>query len=853
MSRSRSRTFRIVRLLLAAGSAAFLLAVLGVGAAYLYVRPNLPDIESLRDVRLQVPLRVFSRDGALLAEFGDKRRRPVRYSDVPPRMIHAFLAAEDDRFFQHPGVDWQGLTRAALHLLRTGEKGQGGSTITMQVARNFFLSREKTYLRKLNEIFLALKIENELGKEEILELYLNKIYLGHRAYGVQAAAEVYYGTDIGHLDLAQTATIAGLPKAPSSLNPVTSPARAMARRNYVLRRMYELGYIDRADYDQARTAPVTAALHARPVEVPAPYLAEMVRAHMVERFGEAAYTEGYRVHTTILAEEQRAATRAVRHALLAYERRHGFRGPLQHLDPAAPDVLERLRAVPAVGGLVPALVVEVGGRTAALTLATGDTVTLGWEGMSWARPRLPDGRTGPRPGKATDILSPGDVVYLERTGSAGSREGETGWSLAQVPEVSGALVALDPRDGAIQALVGGFDFRHSKFNRAVQARRQPGSSFKPFIYSAALAQGYTPASIINDAPVVFDDPALENTWRPENYSGRFYGPTRLREALVHSRNLVSIRLLRAIGVDYAVNYLGRFGFDPAHLPRNLSLALGSGSVSPLQLAAAYAVFANGGFRVEPYFIARIEDRDGNVLQEAAPRVACPECERVEAAAGAAPRGPGTPAEAVETAAEATGEAGAPATPAAEAPGMEAPSPSGADASLPPPERRAPRVISAQNAYLVASMMRDVIRRGTGRRALTLGRGDLAGKTGTTNDQRDAWFSGFNPDLVVTAWVGYDRLQPLGERETGGRAALPMWIEFMQTALAGVPERPFEQPPGLVTVRIDPETGLLASVHTANPVFEIFPSDRVPPPAPEPPGSEEGPKESDEAELTGQIF
>ncbi|WP_297528324.1 penicillin-binding protein 1A [Thiohalobacter sp.] len=777
---------------LAAGLAVFaLLGFLAAGAVYFFIVPQLPSVEALRDVQFQVPLRVYSADGGLIAEFGEKRRIPVRYEELPPQLVQAFLAAEDDRFFEHPGVDYQGLLRAGFELLRTGEKRQGGSTITMQVARNFFLSREKTYLRKLTEILLALKIERELSKEEILELYLNKIYLGQRAYGVGAAAQIYYGRPLAELSLPQMAMIAGLPKAPSRDNPVTNPERARIRRDYVLGRMYHLGFIDAEQYRAALAAEEAPAAPPERNQVEAPYVAEMARAEVVARFGEeAAYSRGYRVVTTIDAVRQAAANAALRRALLAYDQRHGYRGPEARLelpeDPRAAEAAARaaLGKVPAVGGLPPAVVLAVADREAELLLADGQRVTLGWEALSWARPYLDHNRRGKAPAVAADVLAVGDRVRLQALP-------EGGWRLAQVPAVEGALLAVEPDTGAVQALAGGFDFFRSKFNRAAQARRQPGSSFKPIIYSAALERGFTPASILNDAPVVFDDPALESAWRPENYSGRFYGPTRLREALTHSRNLVSIRLLRAIGVPWAVEYAQRFGFRPDQLPANLSLALGSGSVTPLDMARAYSVFANGGFRVAPYVIDRIYQGDAEVpVYRAEPARACRDCPPVD-----------------------DNEA-APAAPAGEA-----------QAGLPSPPR-APRVIEARNAWIMHSMLQDVVRRGTGRRALTLGRSDIAGKTGTTNDQRDAWFCGYSPALVAVAWVGFDEVAPLGRGETGGRAALPMWIDFMQAALAGVPEIHRDPPPGLVTVRIDPRTGLLAAPDQ-NALFEVFREEFVP--------------------------
>ena len=775
---------------------------IGVGGVYWYLAPKLPSADTLRDVRLQVPLRVYTRDHKLLAEFGEKRRTPLRLDEVPERLIQAFLAGEDDRFFEHPGVDWQGLTRAVVYLVRTGEKGPGGSTITMQVARNFFLSREKTYIRKLNEILLALKIEREFTKDEILELYVNKIFLGQRAYGVGAAAQVYYGHPVTELTLPQLAMIAGLPKAPSRFNPVANPKQAVVRRNYVLRRMLELGYIAQDEHDAARDAPVSAKIHGLAVEVEAPYVAEMVRAHMERTYGGDAYTAGYKVYTTLDGRLQGAANAALRQGLLEYDARHGYRGSERHVasgEEAEPlqDVLEDIAEV---GGLVPAVVTSVDERTVAAWVRDAGPVEIGFESMEWARPYIDENRRGDEPKGADAVLRAGDVIRVRRTRDE--------WSFAQVPKVEGALVSLDPDDGAIVALTGGFDFYRSKFNRATQAERQPGSSFKPFIYSAALEYGYTPASIINDAPVVFEDPSLKSAWRPENYGGKFFGPTPLRTALYKSRNLVSIRLLREIGIDFALDHIARFGIDVESLPRGLSLALGSGVLTPLELASGYCVLANGGYAVEPYFIQRVLDGDDALVFAADPLVVCRDCDGEEVMAVS-----------VSTAPADGGGAGS-ATPSAE---------SVAGSATEPPRyvRRAPRVLEARNAWLMYSLMRDVIRRGTGRKARVLERDDLAGKTGTTNDLYDAWFSGFSPDLVATAWIGFDEFRPLGQRETGARAALPMWIAYMKEALEGVRRRDIQPPEGIVTVRIDPETGEAAGASHEGAVFESFRKERVP--------------------------
>ncbi|MGH6635629.1 MAG: penicillin-binding protein 1A, partial [Gammaproteobacteria bacterium] len=613
----------MLRFLLNSLLAGFVLTVIGVGVLAWKLLPQLPSIEALKAHRLQVPLRVYSKDNELIAEFGEKRRDPVLVGHVPKRMVQAFLAAEDDRFFQHPGVDWQGILRAGFHLLTTGEKTQGGSTITMQVARNFFLSREKTYQRKLNEILLALKIERELSKRAIFELYLNKIYFGHRAYGVSAAAQVYYGAELDQLDLAQTAMIAGLPKAPSVLNPITSPSRALGRRDYVLRRMHTLGYIDDGELELALAEVDTARLHGPTIEVSAPYLAEMVRNFMIERYGENAYGAGYRVLTTLDGALQRAANEALGTGLLAYDRRHGYGGPEHHFEPTGDNpeawatLLEDFRPA---GGLLPALVTHVGEKFIQVYTQTNGKLSIPWEGLSWARRFIDADTRGPVPTRASDIVKRGDLVRVYQPK-------DSAWRLSAIPQVEGSLLALSPKDGAILALTGGFDFQLSKFNRATQGARQPGSSFKPFIYSAALAAGYTPASIIVDEPLVFTAVDGQEPWRPENYSREFYGPTRLRDALAHSRNIVSIRLLQGTGIDRAIAYLTRFGFERERLPRVLSLALGSASFTPLEMVRGYAVLANGGFRVEPYFIDRILAEDGRILWQADPPKACWVCEQ----------------------------------------------------------------------------------------------------------------------------------------------------------------------------------------------------------------------------------
>ncbi|EGV52892.1 penicillin-binding protein 1A [endosymbiont of Riftia pachyptila] len=791
---------KIVKFILLPALVMFLLGLSGIYGTYLYLKPDLPSIDVLKDIHFQVPLRIYSNDNKLIAEFGEKRRQPLQYDEVPKRLIQAILAAEDDRFFEHPGVDYHGLLRAAFQLLLTGERRQGGSTITMQVARNFFLSRKKTFTRKLNEIFLSLKIENELSKEEILALYLNKIYLGHRSYGVGAAALVYYGRPVSELTLAEIAMVAGLPKAPSKNNPISNPTRSKQRRNYVLGRMRSLDFISAEEYEAARIAPLSASLHQALSEVDAPYVAEMARAEAVARFGNQAYTGGYRIFTTIDSRLQQTTNTALRNSLLAYDKRHGYRGAEGNRtlpQPSTPETLDPLLAeLKPIAQLTSGIVTEVQEKSATVYIGNGDSITLEWLGLAWAAPFIDQERVGNAPKNAAEILKPGDLIRVTREPQP---EGEPIWRLAQIPQVAGAFISLNPNDGAIQTLTGGYDFYWSKFNRATQAKRQPGSGFKAFIYSAALEAGYTPASLINDAPVVFEDPALEAAWRPENYSGRFFGPTRLRYALKKSRNLVSIRLLRSMNIETTLDYISRFGFSKSELPHDLSLALGSGAISPLQMAQGYAVLANGGYRITPYLIKRIENDRSETLFKAEPEIVCEPPEQTSSPTAADKAAP-------------------------------------LYATEPPPQRCAQRVISAQNYYLMNSMMRDVIQSGTATRAKQLGRSDLAGKTGTTNDQRDAWFNGFHRDLVAIVWIGFDDVQPLGRGEVGGRAALPAWIDFMRVALEGKPESSLEMPPGMVTVRIDPETGEAVSASQKNAIFETFREQY----APTPPSSETTP-------------
>jgi len=830
----------------------FLLGTLTMLGLYAYLTPKLPDIEALKDVRLQVPLRVYTKNGELLAEFGKMKRSPLKYEEFPKKLIHAVLAAEDDRFFEHPGVDYKGILRASFELVKSGgEKRQGGSTITMQVARNFFLSREKTFVRKFNEIFLALKIESELTKEDILALYLNKIFLGNRAYGFAAASQVYYGKQLDELSLAETATLAGLPKAPSRYNPIVNPERAMERRTYVLRRMFELEFITQEELEYANAEQDDASVHGQDIAVEAPYVAEMVRSEMLKRFGNDAYTAGFEVYTTIEENLQHAANRSLRNALLEYDRRHGYRGIVQHIDLLESDDAQDLEQwelmlseISSSGNLVPAIIFDMGENDAYAYTQDNRVVYLPWEHINWARRYIDDNTLGPALKNADDVLRVGDIVYvsngeadIESASADKDREKQIfacSW-LAQIPSVSGALVSLNPQNGSINALIGGFDYFQSKFNRVTQAERQPGSSFKPFIYAAAIDKGYTAASIINDAPVVFDAPGLEDTWRPENYSGKIYGETRLRQALVKSRNLVSIRLLRDIGIGYAVRYARRFGFEKAKLPRDLSLALGSGTLTPLELATGYSIFANGGYRISPYFIDYIKGPDGTVIEISNPLKVCAECLKEDELAQEKST---TDSETPED--DASKEELQPVVLPEQQESLQAFLVSN-DKELtledsikrelqftegPPAILPAPRIISPQTSFIMNSMMRDVIRMGTGVRARQLGRNDLAGKTGTTNDQRDAWFSGFNNDMVTIAWVGFDQPIPLGHRETGARAALPMWMSYMSVALKGKTETPLVQPPGIVSVRINEKTGKPTAAGDPEAIFEYFLEDQV---------------------------
>jgi len=772
--------------------------VLGVSGAFLYLSPSLPSVESLRSIQLQIPLRVYSSDGKLIAEFGEMRRSPIRFAEIPPQFIQALLSAEDDNFLNHYGVDPSSLMRAATQLVKTGHIQTGGSTITMQVAKNFFLTSERSFSRKTNEILLALQIERELTKDEILELYVNKIYLGNRAYGIDAAAQVYYGKSIRDVSLAQMAMIAGLPKAPSRFNPLANPVRAKERRDWILGRMYKLGKIDQASYQAALAEPLNASYHVPTPEVNAPYVAEMARAEMVGRYGSDAYTEGFRVTTTVPSDMQEMANKAILTGLSDYDERHGYRGPEARFPGKTHAAwLLELSKQRTLGGLEPAIVTQVDKTDLKVLTRSGQEETVAWDTMKWARPFLNSNSQGRAPQSPADVAQVGDLVRLQRLD-----DGKLKFS--QVPGAQSALVTLDPYNGAIRALVGGFSFEQSNYNRAMQAKRQPGSSFKPFIYSAALDSGYTAASLVNDAPIVFVDEYLDKVWRPKNDTNTFLGPIRMREALYKSRNLVSIRLLQAMGVDRTIDYIAKFGFNKQDLPRNLSLALGTATLTPMEIATGWSTFANGGYKITPYLIDRIESRSGETLFTAnPPRV--PQGAQDQAGLAA-------PEQPISTAAM---------------PG-EAPAAFGQVTPAPQTPAVAEQIIDGRTTYILTSMLQDVIKRGTGRRALALGRTDLAGKTGTTNESKDAWFSGYNADYVTTVWVGFDQPETLGRREYGGTAALPIWMSFMGAALKDKPNHVPAEPEGILSLRVDPVSGRAASPGTPNAYFELFKAEDSPP-------------------------
>ena len=835
----KRRSQQVLRSIIWLGAGGVCATALTLAGSYLYLNPQIPPAESYLDFRPEAPMRVFTADGALMAEFGVRRFIPVRLEDVPEDFVNALLDTEDKRFYDHSGIDYISFANDVLQMLADPEVRTGASTITMQLARNVSFSLEQTFIRKFKEMLLALKIEQELAKEQILELYINVMFFGKRAYGAQAAALTYYDRPLGELNLAQLAMLAGIVKRPDSGNPISGPEWALERRNLVLSRMLGQGSIDREAFDRARNAPITARQHRREPELAAPYAAEWVRSELVARFGTDVYKSGYEVTTTIDAGRQRSANRALRDGLAGYDRRHGYRGvegriedadalaalgavaapPTDGGDPlgepatvedalapplvpeAATETLRQaLAEVPVVADMVPAAVARVDEQSFVAVTETGETVTVEWEGMTWARPYVDVDRRGVRPRAAADVVALGDIVRVQRLDDGV-------WRLGQVPDIQGALVALHPENGAVAALAGGYDFWSNQFDHARRAARQPGSGFKPFVYSAALANGVTPSSIFLDAPLVFEDTQFEKAYRPRNDSGRYNGPTRLREALYRSINLVTMRVLLEVGVDRVMDHAGRFGFDTGGFPKDTQLAIGGGTmaVTPLDMARAYAVIANGGHAVEPHIVRRVTTRDGAVVLEPRhpdARVAEPEPAPGESAPMPEPADGVASSEATEASGESLATPG---------PGVVA----------------APRVVDERNVFILHSMLRDVIERGTGRRARTLERGDIAGKTGTTNEAADTWFNGYNDHLVASVWVGFGDYRPVGRREYGSTTPLTVWIDFMGDALDGLPERDRPPPEGVVSVKIDPATGLGAAPDRPDAMFEFFLEESAP--------------------------
>ncbi|MDC7863182.1 peptidoglycan glycosyltransferase/peptidoglycan DD-transpeptidase MrcA [Pantoea ananatis] len=797
--------------------------LLGAGSIYglyKYIEPQLPDVNTLKDVRLQTPMQVYSAEGDLIAQYGEMRRIPLSLQQVPPEMVKAFIATEDSRFYEHHGVDPIGIFRAASVALVSGHASQGASTITQQLARNFFLSPERSLMRKIKEAFLAIRIEQMLNKDEILELYLNKIYLGYRAYGVGAASQVYFGKPVNELSLSEMATIAGLPKAPSTFNPLYSHSRAVARRNVVLARMLDQHYITQQQYDEARNTPLVSIYHGPKIVFAAPYLSEMVRQEMVKRYGNNAYTDGYKVYTTVTRRLQQSAQEAVRNNVMAYDMRHGYRGPTSVLwkvgEPAwgQAQIVKALKDLPLYGPLHPAVVTHVQSDEATVMMKDGSNVSLTMAGVRWARAFKSDTAQGPTPKSIAQVLQPGQQVWVRQVGET--------WWLGQVPDVNSALVSLDPANGAVRALVGGFDFNQSMFNRATQALRQVGSNIKPFLYTAAMDRGLTLASILNDVPISRWDAGAGADWRPKNSPPTYDGPIRLRQGLGQSKNVVMVRAMRAMGVDYAAEYLQRFGFPAQNIVHTESLALGAASFTPLQVVRGYSVMANGGFLIDPYFISKIENEQGQTVFEEKPRIACPQC-NLPVIYGETKKALALNAESVENVA-----------PSAQQQNQTVPQPELEQVPAQPQsggeQLYAPHVINTPLSFLIKSALNSNIFgepgwMGTGWRAgRDLKRNDIGGKTGTTNSSKDAWFSGYGPGVVTSVWIGFDDARrDLGRStlsgaipdqisgyEGGAKSAQPAWDDFMKVALEGVPVQPLTPPEGIVTVTIDRSTGKLAN-------------------------------------------
>ncbi|WGW00574.1 PBP1A family penicillin-binding protein [Vibrio sp. YMD68] len=820
--------------------------ILGVSTIigfYFYVKPDLPDVEELRHVELEAPMQVFSQDGKLIAQFGEKRRTPVEYQDIPQHLIEALIATEDSRFYSHYGIDPIGIARAAIVVAMSGSAKQGASTITQQLARNFFLTNEKKIIRKIKEIFLAIRIEQSLSKQEIMQLYVNKIFLGYRSYGFGAAAQTYFGRELNDLTLSELATLAGMPKAPSTMNPIYSLERATSRRNVVLRRMFDENYITQAEFEDARAEKIESRYHSAEIELSAPYVAELARAWMVEQHGEAAYTQGMSVYTTVDSKLQQAANKAAIDNLLAYDERHGYRGAEKVVWTKAPtlntdqEFRRHLAKEPTYGALLPAIVTDTQGNTAFIWVKNHGPQQVEWAQMNWARRFLTDDRQGPEPKSASDILSVGEQIWVRNTAEQAEPSLESEviseiasdesnddiakldiepiWRLSQVPNANTAFVAMNPENGAILSLVGGFNFVHNKFNRATQSVRQVGSSIKPFIYAAAMDQGMTLATLINDAPINQWDKSQGTAWRPRNSPPTYIGPTRVRIGLAQSKNVMAVRVLRAVGLDESREYLTRFGFDIDQLPRSETIALGAGSLTPVKMAQGYSVFANGGYYVDPFYISRVESRFGDIEWQATPKTICREhCDMLTT--------------------------------------LDSDSNSDSnefmeqDVDLDQPQY-APQVISEQTAFLMREMMYSNVWgggnwrdgtgwNGTGWRAQPLKRRDIGGKTGTTNDSKDAWYNGYGPGIVATAWVGFDNHnRKLGQTtanknldknqitggEAGAKTAQPAWVDFMQVALDGVPIQSKQLPNNIVRVRIDRDSGLLTNKFDSSSMFEYF--------------------------------
>lgn len=810
---------KFVKYLLILAVCCILLGAGTVYGLYKYIEPQLPDVNTLKDVRLQTPMQVYSADGDLIAQYGEKRRVPLTLKQMPPELIKAFIATEDSRFYEHHGVDPVGIFRAASIALMSGHASQGASTITQQLARNFFLSPERTLMRKIKEAFLAIRIEQLLSKDEILELYLNKIYLGYRAYGVGAAAQVYFGKPIDQLSLSEMAMIAGLPKAPSTFNPLYSHTRALARRNVVLARMLDQNYITQQQYNDARNTPLAASYHGPEIAFSAPYLSEMVRQEMVKRYGDSAYEDGYKVYTTVTRHLQEAAQQAVRNNVMAYDMRHGYRGPtnvLWKVGEASWDqtrIQNALKNLPTYGPLNAAVITSASADQASAMLKDGSSVTLNMAGVRWARAYKSDTLQGPTPRSVTQVLQAGQQIWVRKVNDD--------WWLGQVPAVNSALVSLNPEDGAVRALVGGFDFNQSMFNRATQALRQVGSNIKPFLYTAAMDRGLTLASILNDVPISRWDAGAGADWRPKNSPPTYAGPIRLRQGLGESKNVVMVRAMRAMGVDYAAEYLQRFGFPAQNIVHTESLALGAASFTPMQVVRGYAVMANGGFLVDPYFITKIENEQGGVIFEEKPKIACPQC-NLPVIYGDTKKSVALNEESVENVAT-SDQSQNQTVPQPELEQVPAqPQPGGE-------QQYAPHVINTPLSFLIKSALNTNIFgepgwMGTGWRAgRDLKRNDIGGKTGTTNSSKDAWFSGYGPGVVTSVWIGFDDSRALGRStmsgaipdqisgyEGGAKSAQPAWDDYMKSALEGVPVQPLTPPDGVVTVNIDRGTGKLAN-------------------------------------------